>query len=61
LTSIVTSLVPIEEHSPTSGSVSPMSCQQPVTDVLSVGIRWNYREVLEVTAECVRRVRRRKG
>jgi hypothetical protein len=34
----VTSLLPIEEHSSTSRSVSPMSCQQPVTDVPSVGI-----------------------
>jgi hypothetical protein len=41
LISIVTSLLPIEEPCPIDGSVSPMSCQQPVTDVLSVGIVWN--------------------
>jgi len=44
----VTSFVPIEEHSPTSGSVSPMSCQQPVTDVLPEGTRTEYLEGLAV-------------
>jgi len=41
LVSIMTSLLPIEEHSSTSRSVSPMSCQQPVTDVPSVGTGCN--------------------
>jgi hypothetical protein len=34
--------------------VSPMSCQQPVTDVPSVGISSNYREVRVANAKCSR-------
>ena len=37
MTSIVTSVVPIEDHFPTGASMSPPSCQHPVTDVLSLG------------------------